>query len=73
VHTFAAGQYQIAQSSEPILLLVKILERHRPTWEDNIRTDLKEIAREGVYWIDPVHDRNKWWGFVEMVVNQWLS
>jgi len=72
VQTVSAGQHQIAQSCKSLLLLVKILGRSRPTWEDNIRTDLKEIAWEGVYWIDPAQDRDKWWGFVEMVVNQWL-
>jgi hypothetical protein len=72
VQTVSAGQYQIAQSCKPILSLVEMLGRPRPTWEDNIRTALKEIAWEGRYWIDPAQDRDKWWGFVEIVVNQWL-
>jgi len=28
------------------------LGRPRPTWEDNIRIDLKEIGLYGVVWID---------------------
>jgi hypothetical protein len=36
------GQYQIAQNCKPILVLVKILIRPGPTFEDNIRKDFKE-------------------------------
>ena len=68
----SAGQYQKAQSCKPILWLVKILGRLWPTWEDNIRMDLKEVVWEGVDWFDPARDRDNWRGFVETVVNQWL-
>jgi hypothetical protein len=39
-------------------VLVGIPERKRPLgrprtrWEDNIKMDLQEMAREGMYWID---------------------
>jgi hypothetical protein len=46
-------QYQIAQNRDSILVLVKILVRPGPTFEDNIRKDFKEIVWKGVYWIDP--------------------
>jgi hypothetical protein len=29
-------------------------------WEDNIRTDFKEIVWEGVDWIDLAQDMNTW-------------
>lgn len=38
----------------------KQLGRPRPTWEDNIRIDLKEIVWKGVVWIDLAQDMNMW-------------
>jgi hypothetical protein len=32
----------------------------RRRWEDNIRTDLREIRREGVDWIHVARDRDQW-------------
>jgi hypothetical protein len=37
----------------------KPLRRPRRRWEDNIRTDLKEIGWEGVDWIHLAQDRNQ--------------
>jgi hypothetical protein len=36
------------------------LRKPRRRWEDNIRTDLKEIEWEGVDWVHMAQDRNKW-------------
>jgi hypothetical protein len=33
---------------------------HRRRWEDNIRTDLKEIGWEGVEWILLTQDWDQW-------------
>ena len=41
------------------------LGRPRPTWEDNIRIDLKEICLEGVFWIDLAQDMNMWQAVVK--------
>ena len=32
----------------------KLLQSHKPRWEDNIKIDIKEIGREDVDWIDLV-------------------
>ena len=50
-----------------IKVLVGTHEGKRPSgrfmlrWEDNIKTDLKEVVWEGVDWIDLVQGRDKWW------------
>jgi hypothetical protein len=38
----------------------KSLERHRCSWEDNIRMDVKEIRCEGEDWIHLAQDRVQW-------------
>jgi len=35
----------------------------------NIKMDLKEIVLEGLDWITVSQERNKWWAFVNMVMN----
>jgi hypothetical protein len=45
------------------------LGRPRPRWEDNIRTDLREIWWEGVDWMDLVQNKNQWWVIVNVVMN----
>jgi hypothetical protein len=43
--------------------------RLRCRWEDNIKTDLREIGWEVM---DPLHlaqDRDQWWAFVNTVIN----
>jgi hypothetical protein len=42
------------------------LRRHRHTWEDNIRMDLREIGWKGVDWIHPAQDRDQWQDLVIM-------
>ncbi|PNF24189.1 hypothetical protein B7P43_G16874, partial [Cryptotermes secundus] len=43
--------------------------RPRRRWVDNIRTDLKEIAWDGMDWIDLAQDRDQWRALVNMVMN----
>jgi hypothetical protein len=38
-------------------------------WEDNIKTDLKEIKWEGVHWILVVGNTDKWCALVNRVMN----
>jgi hypothetical protein len=45
------------------------LGRPRCRWEDNIRTDLREIGLEGVVWINLVQDRDRWQALVKTVMN----
>jgi hypothetical protein len=40
------------------------LERSRRGWEDNIRTDPREMGWEGVEWIHLAQDRDQWWALV---------
>jgi hypothetical protein len=43
------------------------ITRHR--WEDNIRTDLWKIEKEGVEWMHLAQDRDKWRVLVNTVMN----
>jgi hypothetical protein len=43
--------------------------RPRRMWEDNIKTELREIGIDGVNWIQLAQDRFRWWGFVITVMN----
>jgi len=36
------------------------LGRPRLRWEDNIKTDLQEVGRGGMDWIDLAEDRDRW-------------
>jgi hypothetical protein len=45
------------------------LGRPRRRWVDNIKMDLREIARDGVDWIDMAQDRDQWRAFVKTVLN----
>ena len=46
-----------------------LLGKLRGRWEDNIKTDLKEIGWDVVDWIDIVQDRDRWWDLVNVVMN----
>jgi len=46
------------------------LGRTRPTWEDDIRVDLKEIGWEGVVWIDLARGVNMWQVVVKITANR---
>jgi hypothetical protein len=45
------------------------LGSHNRRWEDNIRTDLREIGWEGVDWIHLAQDRDQWRTVGNMVMN----
>jgi hypothetical protein len=45
------------------------LGRPRNRWEDNIRTDLREIWWEGVDWVHVARDRDQWQAHVNMIMN----
>jgi hypothetical protein len=45
------------------------LGRPRRRWEDNIKTDLREIGIDGANWIRLAQDRVEWRAFVNTVMN----
>jgi hypothetical protein len=44
------------------------LGRHRRRWEDNSRTDLREVGWGGMDWIDLAQDRDQWRVLVNKVM-----
>jgi hypothetical protein len=45
------------------------LGRPKRRWEDNIKTDLREVGWEGADWIDLAQDRDRWRAVVYTVMN----
>jgi hypothetical protein len=45
------------------------LGRPRRRWEDNIKMDLQEVSCGGMDWIDLAEDRDRWWAYVNAVMN----
>jgi hypothetical protein len=45
------------------------VERPRRSWEDGIKTDLREIGWGGVEWIHLAQDRDRWLAVVNAVMN----
>jgi hypothetical protein len=45
------------------------LGRPRRRWVDNIKMDLREIAWDGVDWMDMAQDRGQWRALVNTVLN----
>jgi hypothetical protein len=45
------------------------LGRPRRRWEDNIKTDLRQIGIDGANWIQLAQDRVQWRAFVNTVMN----
>jgi hypothetical protein len=45
------------------------LGRHRLRWEDNIKMDFQEVVCGGMDWIYLAQDRDRWWAFVNVVIN----
>jgi hypothetical protein len=48
------------------------LGRPRCRWVDNIKIDLREIAWDGMDWIDLAQARDQWRAVVNMVMNFWV-
>jgi hypothetical protein len=51
----------------------KPLGRPRCGWEDNIKTNLREIGWGDMDWIHLAHDRHQWRAIVNMVMKIWFS
>jgi hypothetical protein len=51
----------------------KPLGTPRRRWEDNIKTDLREIGWGGMDWIYLAQDRNRWRTLVNTVMNLRVS
>jgi hypothetical protein len=47
----------------------RLLGISRNRWEDNSKMDLQEVRCGGMDWTDLVQDRDRWWAFVNMVMN----
>jgi hypothetical protein len=45
------------------------LGRPRRRWEDNIKMDFQEVVCEGMEWIELAQGRDRWWAFVNAVMN----
>ena len=45
------------------------LGRTRRRWEDNIKMDLQEVGCGGMDLIELAQDRDRWWSFVNVVMN----
>jgi hypothetical protein len=45
------------------------LGRSRCRWEDNIMMDLQEAGCGGIDWIELAQERDKWWAFMNAVMN----
>jgi hypothetical protein len=37
-----------------------------------LRTDLQEVGCEGKDWIDVAQDKERWWAFLNVVLNLWV-
>jgi hypothetical protein len=48
------------------------LGRRRRRWVNNIKIDLREIAWDGMNWIDLAQDRDQWRALVNIVMNLWV-
>jgi hypothetical protein len=45
------------------------LGRPRRRWEDNIKVDLQEMGCGVMDWIEMAQDRDRWWTFVNALMN----
>ena len=45
------------------------LGRPRLRWEDNSKMDLQEVGYGDMDWIELAQDRDRWWEFVNAVMN----
>jgi len=42
-------------------------------YEGNIQLDLNKMGWKDMDWINLSQDRDKWWAFMDMVMNFWFS
>jgi hypothetical protein len=47
--------------------------RPRRRWKDNIKLDLQEVGCGGMNRIELAQDWERWWAFVNAVMNLWVS
>ena len=47
----------------------RLLRRTRRRWEDNIKTDLREMGCDPGDWIALDEDKDQWWAYVRAVMN----
>ena len=45
------------------------LGRPKRRWEDNIKIDLQEVGLAGMDWVELALDRDRWWAFLNAVMN----
>jgi hypothetical protein len=45
------------------------LGRSRRKWKDNIKMDLQGVRCGDMGWIEQAQDKNRWWAFVNAVIN----
>jgi hypothetical protein len=48
------------------------LVRPKRKWMNNIKTDVREMVRDGMDWIDLAQDRDRWRNLVNTVMNLWV-
>ena len=49
-----------------------LLGRPRPSWEDNIKTDLQKVGGGCGDWMELAQDRDTWRALVSTVMNFWV-
>jgi hypothetical protein len=47
----------------------RLLGKPRHRWDDNIKVDLQEVGYRGMDWIELDKDMDRWWAFVNAVMN----
>jgi hypothetical protein len=47
----------------------RLLGRPRHRWDNNIKTDIREIGWGGMDWTDPALDRDQWGALVNTVMD----
>jgi hypothetical protein len=51
---------------------MRLLERSRCRWKDNIKIDLREAGLESADWNHLAQDVDQWWAFVNVLMNPWV-